>query len=65
MITYCIRDVEITFRLWLKIKEENPEKYRQAIDLEYNVRRIIDVQEKNGFSLDVQKAMTLQASKKL
>jgi DNA polymerase I-like protein with 3'-5' exonuclease and polymerase domains len=62
MITYCIRDVEITFRLWLKIKEENPEKYRQAIDLEYNVRRIIDVQEKNGFSLDVQKAMTLQAS---
>jgi DNA polymerase I len=62
MITYCIRDVEITFRLWLKIKEENPEKYRQAIDLEYNVRRIIDVQEKNGFNLDVQKAMTLQAS---
>jgi len=61
MITYCIRDVDITHRLWLKIKEEKYTKYRKAIDLEYRVRHIVDVQERNGFTLDVQKASCLQA----
>jgi len=62
MITYCIRDVEITYRLWLRIRQEIPNnKYRKAIDLEYSVRNIVDVQEKNGFTLDLQKAMSLQA----
>ena len=61
MITYCIRDVDITHRLWLKIKEEKYTKYRKAIDLEYRVRHIVDVQERNGFTLDVQKATCLQA----
>ncbi len=61
MITYCIRDVDITYRLWLKIKQEKPEKYRKAIDLEYNVRHIVDIQERNGFTLDLQKATCLQA----
>ena len=61
MVTYCIRDVDITYRLWLKIKEEKYEKYRKAIDLEYRVRHIVDIQERNGFTLDVQKATCLQA----
>lgn len=61
MITYCIRDVDITHRLWLKIKEEKYTKYRKAIDLEYRVRHIVDIQERNGFTLDVQKATCLQA----
>lgn len=61
MVTYCIRDVDITYRLWLKIKEEKYVKYRKAIDLEYRVRHIVDIQERNGFTLDVQKATCLQA----
>ena len=61
MITYCIRDVDITYRLWLKIKQEKPEKYRKAVDLEYNVRHIVDIQERNGFTLDLEKATCLQA----
>jgi DNA polymerase I len=51
MVTYCIRDVNITYRLWLKIKGEKYEKYRKAIDLEYQIRTIINVQERNGFTL--------------
>ena len=61
MVTYCIRDVDITYRLWLKIKGEKYEQYRKAIDLEYQIRKIIDIQEGNGFTLDVQKASCLQA----
>ena len=61
MVTYCIRDVDITYRLWLKIKQEKPEKYRKAVDLEYNVRHIVDIQERNGFTLDLEKASCLQA----
>jgi DNA polymerase I len=61
MVTYCIRDVDITYRLWLKIKGEKYEQYRKAIDLEYQIRTIINVQERNGFTLDVQKATCLQA----
>ncbi len=62
MITYCIRDVEITYRLWMRIRQEIPNnKYRKAINLEYSVRNIVDTQERNGFTLDLQKAITLQA----
>jgi len=61
MITYCIRDVELTERVYntllndlskLKITE-------QAIKIEHEVQAIVTEQERNGFKLDIPYAQTL------
>ena len=59
MLTYCIQDVELTFKVWLTLYQEIIKIGRQAIDLEYKIREIINEQVKTGFTLDIQKAMML------
>jgi DNA polymerase I-like protein with 3'-5' exonuclease and polymerase domains len=56
---YCQQDVEITHKLYNHLKIEGKGFSKSSIHLEHQVRVIIDQQEKNGFYLDVKKAMCL------
>ena len=64
MIDYCIRDVELTERLYIALQPHVHTIRRQCIDLEYEVRRLVSQQERNGFALDMQKATCLVAKLK-
>jgi DNA polymerase I-like protein with 3'-5' exonuclease and polymerase domains len=51
---YCVRDVEVTAKLYLKLTNELNEKQfsQDSVDLEHRVAAIISEQERNGFKLD-------------
>lgn len=51
---YCVRDVEVTAKLYLKLYNEINEKQfsQESVDLEHRVAAIISEQERNGFKLD-------------
>ena len=51
---YCIRDVEVTAKLYLKLCNEFNEKQfsLESLELEQSVAAIIAQQERNGFKLD-------------
>lgn len=51
---YCIRDVEVTAKLYQHLVNEIQEKgfSQESIDLEHRVAEIIAEQERNGFKLD-------------
>ena len=61
MITYCIRDVELTNKvydiLWQELDRNKISD--SAIQLEYDVQVILSEMERNGFKLDVPYAQTL------
>jgi len=59
LLKYCRQDVEITHKLYEHLKKEGQGFSKSSIDLEHQVRVIVDQQEKNGFYLDVRKAMSL------
>ena len=61
MTTYCIRDVEVTEKLYhhLKSEIEAKEFSDYSVELEHKVAAIIGQQERNGFRLDVQYATML------
>mgnify|MGYP002847723409 CR=1 FL=1 len=56
---YCQQDVDITHKLYEHLKKEGKGFSKSSIDLEHQVRVIVDQQERNGFYLDVRKAMSL------
>jgi DNA polymerase I-like protein with 3'-5' exonuclease and polymerase domains len=51
---YCIRDVEVTAKLYDKLISDVAEKQfsQESVDLEHRVAAIISEQERNGFKLD-------------
>ena len=59
MLEYCKQDVHITHKLFEVLKNEGRGFSRSSINLEHQVRIIIDQQERNGFYLDMQKTMSL------
>lgn len=60
METYCIRDCEITRRIYLKYKRyiDKPE-HKKSIDLEHRFQGIVNRLEDNGFKLDIAKVEKL------
>ena len=61
MIDYCIRDVELTGKLYeyLRKEQEKTKTSEEALQLEFSVQAIIAEQERNGFKLDTPYAMSL------
>ena len=59
MLEYCKNDVLLTEKVYNRLNDEGKGFSSYAIDLEHKVRAIIDQQEKNGFTLDIRKAITL------
>jgi DNA polymerase I-like protein with 3'-5' exonuclease and polymerase domains len=51
---YCVRDVEVTARLYSHLVSELDQKQfsQESVDLEHRVAAIISEQERNGFKLD-------------
>ena len=60
---YCVRDVEVTAKLYLKLCNDLHEKQfsEDSVVLEHKVASIIAEQERNGFKLDMPYAITLLA----
>jgi DNA polymerase I-like protein with 3'-5' exonuclease and polymerase domains len=54
MEDYCVRDVEVTVKLWAMMKSKNYSE--DAIQLEHDFRAIISEQEREGFPFDMEKA---------
>jgi len=61
MLKYCIRDVELTAKVYTTLVPELKKFSPRSIKLEHQIRAIIDRQEENGFALDEPKAMQLLA----
>ena len=61
MLKYCIRDVELTAKVYTTLIPELKKFSPRSIKLEHQIRAIIDKQEENGFALDEPKAMQLLA----
>ncbi len=59
MLEYCKNDVELTHQLYDKLSQEGSTFSKSSIKMEHKIRAIIDQQEKNGFALDIRKAITL------
>ncbi len=59
MLEYCKEDVRICGELYLYLTKELHGFSEQSIELEHKVQRIIAEQERNGFKLDIPKAMGL------
>ena len=62
--TYCIRDVEVTEKLFHELEAQLAAKEfsKESVELEHKVAAIIAKQERNGFKLDVVYATSLLAS---
>ena len=61
MLKYCIRDVELTAKVYTTLVPELKKFSPRSIKLEHQIRAIIDKQEENGFAIDEPKAMQLLA----
>jgi len=61
MVEYCKRDVDLTEKVYLTLKKELKLFSEESIRMEHTIRHLINTQEKNGFSLDIEKATSLKA----
>jgi|TARA_B110000902_G_C14290181_1_gene580552 DNA polymerase-1 len=62
MLTYCIQDVELTFKVAKYLEKESKNFSKQSVILENKIRIILDQQEENGFTLNLRKASELMAT---
>jgi DNA polymerase-1 len=61
MLEYCKRDVELNTKVYQQLRVESRGFTPTAVKLEHSVAKIIDGQRRNGFELDMRKAMLLVA----
>ena len=61
MLEYCVNDVELNVKVYNALKFESKGFTAQSVRLEHEVAKIIDLQKRNGFLLDVEKATKLIA----
>ena len=61
MLEYCKRDVELNTKVYQQLRVESRGFTPTAVKLEHSVAKIIDDQRRNGFELDMRKAMLLVA----
>jgi DNA polymerase I-like protein with 3'-5' exonuclease and polymerase domains len=61
MLEYCKRDVELNTKVYQQLRVESRGFTPTAVKLEHSVAKIIDEQRRNGFELDMRKAMLLVA----
>ncbi len=61
MLEYCKRDVELNTKVYMELRKESRGFTPTSVKLEHSVAKIIDEQRRNGFELDMQKAMLLVA----
>lgn len=59
MLTYCIQDVELTYKVWCYLTTEGHKFSQESIELEHQVAMLIHKQKLDGFKLDVRKAHQL------
>ena len=59
MVEYCKNDVELTARVYATLQKDLKDFSDESIRMEHTIRFLIDRQEKNGFTLDIQKAISL------
>jgi DNA polymerase I len=59
MVEYCKNDVELTARVYATLQKDLKDFSSESIRMEHTIRFLIDRQEKNGFTLDIQKAISL------
>ena len=59
MLEYCKNDVELTYEVYNQLAKEGATFSNKSIRMEHKVRAIVDKQEKNGFALDIRKAIGL------
>jgi len=61
MHKYCERDVEVTEKLYLHLKQEMVGWSKHSVKLEHTIRRLLDLQKNNGFFIDQEKVLSLLA----
>ena len=59
MLEYCKQDVNITHKVFQELEKESKGFSAYSSEIEHKIRVIIDQQERNGFAIDMQKAMSL------
>jgi DNA polymerase I len=62
MVDYCKRDVDLTEKVYRRLEKELKDFSSGSIRMEHLIRYVINMQQKNGFTLDIKKAMNLKAS---
>ena len=61
MADYCIRDVEVTTKLYEHLKKQIEPEMAKALRCEFDFAYVMGIQERHGFRLDVKAAQNLDA----